>query len=206
MIIIDTIASITSILTYFVPGYIFLKVYRYFGGARSEGFENTAVVSVILSFVLTIPVQILSEYVKLPVYAPECLTIVFAILCAVAIVIIKRSKLFEIFANKVGKRSVHENFWVHLFDSDGGASIRCFTKFKNESVMVNGNVTFYEPYGDCECNIGISKYTITYKDGRVYNYNDEIEISNAASQTEQVLYINTRNIHGLEIKYGDTAQ
>lgn len=191
VLISDTIASITSVLTYFVPGYIFLKVYHYFLGTQSEGFESTAVVSVVLSFVLTIPVQLLSEYVKSPSYAPECFTIVLAVLCAIAVVIIKRSKLFQIFAKKVGKRSAYENFWIHLFEPKVGASIRCFTQFNNESVMVRGNVAFFEPCGDGDCNIAIADYVVTYKDGRIYE--------NKTCQGKPVLYINTRNIHGLEV-------
>ena len=105
----------------------------------------------------------------------------------------KTDKLKEVM-RFIGGISGNDNIWQDIFDRNKGAWLRCFAKFNNEDVIIEGTVKYYEPCEDGECSIALVNYSVKYPNGNVYKLGKRND--------EPVMYINTRNIHGLEVTKG----
>ncbi len=186
--------TLPQIFTLFVPGFVFIKTFCYFMNAKSNSFENTAVVSVTISYVINLVVDLLAKLITISDLLLKLLAIILAVICALTIVKLKTSGVLKKSMKWIGKISDSDNIWQDIFDRNKGSRIRCFSKYNKQDVIIEGDVKYYEICEDGECSIALINYIVTYEDKTKYKLGKRDD--------EPIMYINTRNIHGLEVTYG----
>lgn len=186
--------ALPDIFTLFVPGFVFIKTFCFFEKSKSHSFEGTAVSSVAISYILNLAVELLAKVIKMPDAVLEFISVLFAFVIALILVKLRTSGFLKSSLKWIGKISDSENIWQDIFDLNKGSRIRCYSKFNNEDAMIEGDVKYFEACEDGECSIGLINYVITYHSGNVYKLGNRSD--------EPILYLNTRNIHGLEVTYG----
>ncbi len=180
---------IPDILELFIPGYILVKLYRIFFPQKSEGFESTTVCSVIISYIINLFVKLCFND-KYTVY----ISIILSVIIALLFVKIKNTEKYKKCMKWIGKVSGSDNIWQDIFDKNKGSRIRCFSRYNHEDVIIEGKVKYFESCDDGECIIALIDYTIIYQDGEKYKLNKRSDMP--------VMYLNSRNCHGMEITYG----
>lgn len=193
--------SLSDFFNLFIPGFIFIKTFRFFGKAKSDSFEGTAVASVTISYILNLTAGLLAKAVKKSDPPLEYISILLAFIIALLLVKLKTSGLQKGVFKWIGKISGSENIWQDIFDPNKGARIRCYSSFNNEDVMIEGDVKYFEACEDGECCIALVNYVVTYNNGNKYNNKYNLDKSGKPND-EPVLYLNTRNVHGLEVTRG----
>lgn len=186
--------SLPDLLKLFVPGFVFIKTLCFFGKSKSDSFEGTAVASVTISYILNLAVGLLAKVIDILDAIPELSSIFLAFMIALIWVALKTSGILKGILKWIGKVSDSENIWQDIFNLNKGSRIRCYSRFKNEDVMIEGDVKYFEVCEDGECSIALINYAVTYNNGNIYKLRNRDD--------EPVLYLNTRNIHGLEVIYG----
>lgn len=186
--------SLPDLLKLFVPGFVFIKTLCFFGKSKSDSFEGTAVASVTISYILNLAVGLLAKVIDILDAIPELSSIFLAFMIALIWVALKTSGILKGILKWIGKVSDSENIWQDIFNLNKGSRIRCYSRFKNEDVMIEGDVKYFEVCEDVECSIALINYAVTYNNGNIYELRNRDD--------EPVLYLNTRNIHGLEVIYG----
>lgn len=186
--------SLPDLLKLFVPGFVFIKTLCFFGKSKSDSFEGTAVASVTISYILNLAVGLLAKVIDILDAIPELSSIFLAFMIALIWVALKTSGILKGILKWIGKVSDSENIWQDIFNLNKGSRIRCYSRFKNEDVMIEGDVKYFEVCEDGECSIALINYAVTYNNGNIYELRNRDD--------EPVLYLNTRNIHGLEVIYG----
>lgn len=194
----DLFDSLPDILALFVPGFLFLKTYFYFGSKKSDSFQGTAVVSVVISYIIRLLLSFLSKAFHLAILSSGLAAIFFAFVSALLLVKLKTLGVLKKGLQWIGKVSDTDNIWQEIFDCNKGSRIRCFTRFNHQDVMIDGNVKFFDLCKDGECSIVLEGYTITYKNGNSYAPQDQ--------KLSPLLYLNTKNVHGLEVMHGEKGK
>lgn len=180
--------ALPDLISLFVPGFIFISILRYFKDNESVDFEHTAVTSVLLSYIF----NIISEFICKK--NNDFLSIIIAVISAFAIVILKQTDLFTKILIKTRRITGHESIWYDIFKINSGTKVRFYTLFNHEKVMIEGNIKYYDVKTDC-CEFALEMYKITYPNGNIYDTSiDELK-------GEHFLYINSKDIHGLETSY-----
>lgn len=139
-------------------------------------------------------VGLLAKVIDILDAIPELSSIFLAFMIALIWVALKTSGILKGILKWIGKVSDSENIWQDIFNLNKGSRIRCYSRFKNEDVMIEGDVKYFEVCEDGECSIALINYAVTYNNGNIYELRNRDD--------EPVLYLNTRNIHGLEVIYG----
>lgn len=188
MVFDELFQSLQQFLTQFVPGYVFIKTFHFFNKQKSSSFEGTAVASIAISYVINLVVNLFVKTDNSCIWISEVIAVVVAFIFAICIVKIKTMDCFRKCSQWIGKKSDSDNIWEELFDVNKGSTIRCYAKFKNEDAMITGAIKYYDVRDDGECDIVLTGYAVTYNNGNVY------KCENGAD-----LYLNSKNIHGLEV-------
>lgn len=186
--------SLPNIFTLFVPGFVFIKTFNFFGKSKSNSFESTAVSSVTISYVLNLAVGLCARLTKIPDTILEIISVLLAFILAIALVKLKTAGVFKRSLKWIGKVSDSDNIWQDIFDRNKGSRIRCYSRFKNEDVTIEGDVKYFDICEDGECSIALVNYVVTYNNGNKYKLGKRDDAP--------ILYLNTRNVHGLEVTYG----
>ena len=186
--------SLPILFTYFIPGFVFIKTFSFFVKSTTDSFESTAVASVAISYVLEVAVVLLESIIKIPSILHETVVVLLAFLSALIIVKLKTMGALKSSLKWIGKITDHDNIWQDIFDLNKGSRIRCFSRFNHQDVMIQGDVKFFDICEDGECSVALINYIITYDDGKIYK--------SEKCEDAPTMYINTRNVHGLEVKYG----
>lgn len=197
--------SLPYIMELFIPGFVFLKICERFLNGSSEHFETAAVYSIVISYIFSLSVELLFQWLQLDSIikdttidaAKDIAALVLASICAIAFVKFKTWGALKWVMRFIGKVTDNNNIWEDIFDSNRGSRIRCYSRFNNNDTMIEGDVIYYENCDDGSCNVAVSNYTITYQNGNIYTPGE--------SNTSAVFYINTRDVHGLEVSYGQTT-
>lgn len=188
MVFDELFQSLQQFLTQFVPGYVFIKTFHFFNKQKYNSFEGTAVASIAISYVINLVVNLFVKTDNSCIRISEVIAVVVAFIFAICIVKIKTMDCFRKCSQWIGKKSDSDNIWEELFDVNKGSTIRCYAKFKNEDAMITGAIKYYDVRDDGECDIVLTGYAVTYNNGNVY------KCENGAD-----LYLNSKNIHGLEV-------
>lgn len=191
MVFDELFQSLQQFLTQFVPGYVFIKTFHFFNKQKYNSFEGTAVASIAISYVINLVVNLFVKTDNSCIWISEVIAVVVAFIFAICIVKIKTMDCFRKCSQWIGKKSDSDNIWEELFDVNKGSTIRCYAKFKNEDAMITGAIKYYDVRDDGECDIVLTGYAVTYNNGNVY------KCENGAD-----LYLNSKNIHGLEVVNG----
>ena len=186
--------ALPDIIKLFVPGFVFIKIYCRFVDLKADSFESTAVSSIAISYVISLITKTIGIWLTMTETVENLVAVVLAFLSAVILVIIKKSEKFKGVMQFIGGVTGNESIWQDIFDRNKGSWLRCYSRFNNKDVIIEGDVKYYEPCEDGECNIALVNYTVKYYDGKVYKLGKRDD--------EPVMHINTRNIHGLEVTKG----
>lgn len=186
--------SLPNIFTLFVPGFVFIKTFNFFGKSKSDAFESTAVSSLAISYVLNLVVGLCAMVTKIPDTILEIISVLLAFILALILVKLKTAGVLKRSLKWIGKVSDSDNIWQDIFDRNKGSRIRCYSRFKNEDVMIEGDVKYFDMCEDGECSIALINYVVTYNNGNKYKLGKRDDAP--------ILYLNTRNVHGLEVTYG----
>ena len=190
--------TIQQFLAQFVPGYVLIKTYRFFNKEKSHSFEGTAIASVAISYILNLVANLFVKNNDAHQWILGVAAVIMAFVCALLIVKIKTFSWFKNCLTWIGKISDSNNIWEELFDRNHGSSIRCYSRFNNEDVMIEGIIAYYDVREDGECDIGVAEYVVTYGNGNQYSVKGH--------SSKPVLYLNSRNLHGLEVVKGESKK
>lgn len=183
--------SLPYIFELFFPGFVFIKTYNVFHESKADSFENTAISSLAISYVINLFIELWEGILPVSDVVENIVAIVLAFISALIFVKIQTVGPLKQSLKWLGKISGSDNIWQDIFDRNKGAKIRCFSRFNNDDVTITGLVEYFEACEDGECNISLIEYTVTYKDGSTYTPNKQND--------DQRMHLNTRNIHGLEV-------
>lgn len=186
--------ALPDIIKLFVPGFVCLKTYNSFVDTKSDSFESTAVSSIAVSYIISLVTQLIGMWVQMSDVVENLLAVILAFACAVIVVKAKMSAKFKEVMRFIGGISGNESIWQDIFDRNKGSWIRCYAKYYHKDVIIEGKVKYYEPCEDGECSIALIDYVVKYEDGNVYKLGKRDD--------EPIMYINTKNIHGLEVTRG----
>lgn len=186
--------SLPNFIKLFVPGYIFILVYRFFNNSNSDSFEATAVISVIASYVFNLIVQAISLLLPMPDIIANIVAVIIAAICAILFAIIQNQKRYKLVIKKIGKITGSKSIWNDILDKEKGSHIRCYTQFNHKDAIIEGDVLYSSVCQDGECRLALVQYTVLYSDGTKYD--------SKGNEHEPVLYLNSANLHGIEITYG----
>lgn len=186
--------SLPDIFSLFVPGYVFIKTFCFFGKSKSDSFEGTAVASVTISYMVNLVVGLFAKLMKIQNTNLEIVSVLFAFIFSLILVKLKKAGVLKSSLKWIGKVSDSDNIWQDIFNLNKGSRIRCYSKFNNQDVMIEGDVKYFDVCEDGECSIALVNYVVTYDNGNKYKLGKRDD--------EPILYLNTRNVHGLEVTYG----
>lgn len=189
--------SLQQFLTLFVPGYIAVKTFHFFNKPESSSFEGIAVVSIVISYIINLAVGLVVEPDDSHLLISELIATAVAFIGALCIVKVKTLDCFKVILRWIGRVSNNDSIWQELFDVNRGAGIQCYAKYNNEVVRIEGGVKAYSVRDDGECDIVLTRYKVTYYNGNTY------DLSKCDPSDCPDLYLNSKNIHGLEVKKGD---
>lgn len=186
--------SLPNILSLFVPGFVFIKTLGYFSKLKAYSFEGVTVTSVTISYVLNLFVESSLRIFNRPDISTEIISTIIAFVFAIIVVKFKTSGCHKSLLKWLGKVTDSEYIWQDIFDRNKGSRIRCYSNFKHKDAMIEGDVKYFEICEDGECSIALINYVVTYDNKKEYRLGERTD--------EPILYINTRNIHGLEVTHG----
>ncbi len=189
------INDIEQLVQIFLPGFIFLAIYKYFTERKFDSSDITIIGSVSLSYVFGIISQHLCAYLQINEKNEMIVSIVLSVILAFISVRIKQSEICKNFFVKYGKITGRDDIWHDVFNLNRGTHVRFFANYNYEEVMIEGNIKYFSSLEDGSCNIALSKYKIIY-----LQRTEEYEVGDR--KTETLFFINTKNIHGLETTTG----
>lgn len=182
-----------QLLNLFVPGFVFLTIYKYFVETKDKDFNVTTIGSIVLSYIFRLIANLICEFINVSDIICTVIAILLAVILAFVVVKVRLTPGYKKVIKWIGRTTGSKNIWYDLLDINKGTRIRFFTKYNNEDVIVEGDVKYFEECGDGDCNIVISNYQIKYIS------NDNIYKNNTLNAT---MIFNSKNIHGLEAHYG----
>jgi hypothetical protein len=182
-----------QLLNLFVPGFVFLTIYKYFVETEDKDFNVTTIGSIVLSYIFQLIANLICKFIKGSDIICTVIAILLAVICVLVVVKVRLTTSYKKVIKWIGRTTGNKNIWYDLFDLNKGTRIRFFTRYNNEDVIVEGDVKYFEACGDGDCNIVISNYQIKYIN------NNNIYKNNTPNAT---MIFNSKNIHGLEAHYG----
>lgn len=184
-----------KLFSLFIPGFIFLSVTDYFLKNKSKHFEITIIGSVVISYIIQLFCQLINSFFKLSALLLSITAVFFGLVAALLFVKFKISSTTKKASVFLGKVTGDKDIWHTIFDLNKGARIRFCTVFNHENVIVEGDIKYFDVCSDGQCDIVIFNYRINYKEKTHSLYNNML--------SQNFLYVNTRDIHGLEISNGE---
>ena len=183
--------SLPLVIRLFVPGFVFLGIFRFYNPPKQEKFESTAVTSLVLSYIFSLIAGWIVHWRKWPDTVISEISLVLAGVCALVAVKIQTFKWLDRIVVWFGRVSLNNHFWERFLDKNAPLEVRFYCQFNNQDAMISGMIEFYEVSDDGECRIALKKYTVSYPEGEPYSVTSD--------QEPLKLYINTKDIHGLEV-------
>lgn len=186
--------SLPEFIKLFVPGYIYIYLYRFFKGTEADSFEATVVISVIASYVFSLIVQFIALLMPMTEACSDLSTIIVSVIAAVLLSIVRRKKWWKKVVGGIGKITGNKYIWEDILDLDKGSHIRCYTTYRHSKALVEGDVKYYSVSKDGHCQLALIKYKVNYLEKNEYDPCGNIE--------EPIMYLNTADVHGIEVTYG----
>ncbi|MBR3935764.1 MAG: hypothetical protein IKJ57_04375 [Oscillospiraceae bacterium] len=182
----------------FVPGYLFLSVYRKLLPHDSNtDFDNTTVWSLIISILINLTFYCITNSFE-EAFSDET-TVLLCSAIGVVIgfilsVLVKKEwfRKIMIFFTRLSPR---KNIWEEYFDLEIGAFISFETDYYGEPAVVEGIVDSDDGVRGL-CDIVIAKFTIKNKDGETLYQSEDKEA------LYSYFYVNSNNIRNLMIEKG----
>lgn len=192
----DLLNIIPQVMQLFVPGYIFISIIRFFHKKKQDEFNHYVIKSIIASYVMSLPIEyFLSDIMKNEV-ARSMITILLSVVVAFIYVKISFTKQYKKVMEFIGYTTGSERIWYDYFDNNRGTHIRFYTKYNHDNVMIEGDVKYYDALEN-DCDIVLENYRIIRNNAIIFQ-----PIGKDGKKIEALLYVNSKDIHGLEATYG----
>lgn len=188
--IIELIDNIPYILSFIVPGYIFLSAYYWVSFIDSKEFNNLIIKSVATSYILGITFDFILGEINI-IILPEHRIILLAIIALLLGVFLGKLCHSTIFNNILLKlhiyRTTNDDFWMDVFKDN--TWVRVFLK---DGKSYLGLYKYGQPNKD-EPIIALSMYQKLNEDGKV--------IIDNSNNPKEVIVLNTKDFDRIEITY-----
>lgn len=196
--------ALPDIVKLVVPGYIFLSLYNFFQGRKSDGFEGTVFTSLLISYLFRLPVELLASVVSISDAEASMISVAAAAVVALVFSLFRRKGFAKKAIKKIGKITGSKSVWIDVFDRDKGSRIRGFARFNHEDAVIEGDVKYYSDCEDGECSLVLVNYVITYP--ATHKTYDSGDFDIEENQNAPMLCLNTRDIQGLEVVNGQARE
>ena len=184
----ELVEALPLLIQLFVPGFVFVFIYNFFADKKTKHHEITFVGSVILSYIFKILCDLINILYDFSEPTDSMVTIVLAIICALIVIKISTCQKYKNVLTWIGRINGDDDIWHTIFDLNKGANVRFFSLYNHKKVEIRGIVKYYDVLSNGECQIVLSSYEIIYDDD-----------TNYSSEEDTLLYVNSKDIHGLEI-------
>ncbi len=188
--LLEIIEVIPKILLMFLPGYIFLYIQDIFKEKPEKNVHLKVLVSIIISYLIYLCTSLVFHYNTDDTKNSIIICVVTSLILSLVWAYVKQTSIYSKILEVLFKRTNNDSIWVDMLNLKKGSNIICFGKFNHKSAIIKGEVDFYEPHEDY-CDIALKKYEIKFQYGKKYK-----------APCEHILYLNTKEIHGLQIIQG----
>lgn len=192
--------ALPDIVKLIVPGYVFLSLYNFFQGQKSDGFEGTIFTSLLISYLIQLPIELLASVMSISDVVASILSVVLSIVSGLIFSFFRRKSVAKKAIKKIGKITGSKNIWIDIFDRDRGARIRGLAKFGHEDVIIEGDVKYFSDCEDGECSMALVNYVITYPTTNNQHTSRDFDIGENGNAP--MFCISTRDIQALEVVNG----
>lgn len=162
----DIINNLSSILFYYIPGYVFLSVLRYCIGRDRFLKEVQVLNSVVLSVIMTSGVKLIFPQLS-NLYILAC-AIITAIIFAIIVSYTAGSAVFSRMFSAVFHRTMNDDFWSDVFDYSG-----TLIEIDRDKKKYVGYLHKIEKSGSNRW-VQISKYKVIDENSKIVDENDGI--------------------------------
>ena len=182
---------IPQLLSLFVPGFVFIFIYRFFVEKQEKESNSTIIGSVVLGYIFHLIATLICTLFNGSEYTCTVISILVSIIFSVLVVKIRLTKIYKKTVIKIGKITGEKNIWYNFFDQLKGTRIRFYSNYNNKDSIIEGDVKYYEACDGGECIFVISNFKISF-DNKEYTNNN----------IEAKMIFNSKNICGIEAMYG----
>ena len=148
----------------FLPDYVFICTYRKYTSNRDHRFEDTAIKSVSISYIIKLIVSLIFSQTQFNEEIRFLFCVTLGYLLALIVIKIRSMDKSVGFNKWLGKVTGKDSIWDDLFNRNLGSGIRFYIAYKEQTVLVEGKVKYYESYSSGECSIVLKDYTIHFPD------------------------------------------
>lgn len=186
----EIVNNIPYILEYFIPGFIFIKVFQFLTTRESSSYQ--IVLSVVISYIMKALCSIFHKYIlsdiiflwNIRILILSTLSIILSVLFTLLI----RQKFINSLLSKITHKSLNDDIWQDIIDYKNGTTLRIVC----DNEIYTGTLVAHEEKGNDSWFV-LSDYIIDEcKDGKIitldssnYKYESTIAIPiNSANRVE----------------------
>lgn len=137
------IENIPEILQYFIPGYLFIIIFRFLTNKKIEK-SIVLIMSCVLSYVFLSLTKSYCESTN--IFIISAITVIIAVVCGLLFSLIYISKWFSWILVHVFHKTVHDDIWHDVFDFKNGSNLKVY--FKDKDYYVIGSYRISEDNGN----------------------------------------------------------
>lgn len=142
----DILAQLPYILEYFIPGFIFIRVFQMLSSRRASDYQ--LILSIAISYILKAICSIGHEYIyKDLIFSWSERVIILSILALILSlisVIFSEWKHINNLILKINHKSIHDDIWHDVIDYKNGTTLRCICN----NVIYTGVLVGHEEKGN----------------------------------------------------------
>lgn len=119
-------------MQYFIPGYLFIIIFRFFTNKKIEK-SIILIISCVLSYVFLSLIKAYHEPTSL--FITSAIAVIAAIVCGLIFSLIYISKWFSWILVHIFHKTVHDDIWHDVFDFKNGSNLKVYFKDKDYYVI-----------------------------------------------------------------------
>jgi len=194
---IELLKEIPSILMYFIPGYLAVKIFfRIVLLSNTDKTESEELIPcIVISFLTTSIAKLFflnSEDNNDVLIA--LISTGIAILFSAILSFVMRQEGFNKLFNKITRTDIQGSIWNKVIDVKKYTKIRCFHEFNHHKASIEGEVKYYDVKDDGGCRIALTKYKVTY-----YDDNLNLNAYSYDGSKNAIIYFETNDVGCIEI-------
>lgn len=195
--IFELIDNLPKVISYFVPGAIFISINYYICSKKKGIFEHFIFKSLIISYIIILLSDKMIQTFKITdlEFFKQIFPISIAIISSYILSAFYMSSKFEKFLDYLKiRKTVHDNFWTDIIDYENGTYLTVY--LKEEELVYSGAIIKHEEKEDNNYLL-MSNYL-------VYDYEGN-KISDMESDQECIV-LNTNDISRYELSYSPSSK
>jgi len=182
-------------MSYFVSGFIFLKIFCFLSTKKQGDISLFIIWCVVTSFIIKSIVIVIYPQAQLHPWIATILYVSFGIMLAFIFTKIYESKLLQKLIVWINHKSINNDVWKDIIDYSNGTTIKVF--LKNTPVVYIGVLISHEENGNDSWFV-FKDYIAEYEDGKEFN-------AKTCSYPSTVA-INLREISRMELFYNEDTK